>query len=135
MGRPFIDGRNLGHLINRRTRELSPEDIQKIADTYHAWLVGADCIRPNVSALMQTNANDPALLDGTDCIRPNSGSNIMGKKRAHAMRPYEDVAGFCASVPIARVAELDYVLTLGRYVGLPEEEALNRAIADNLARI
>jgi hypothetical protein len=43
----FTDGRNLGHLINRRTRELSPEDIQKIADTYHAWLVGADCIRPD----------------------------------------------------------------------------------------
>ncbi|XGB43139.1 MAG: SAM-dependent methyltransferase [Nodosilinea sp. LVE1205-7] len=69
------------------------------------------------------------------------------------------MAGFCASVPIARVAELDYVLTPGRYVGLPEEEedfnfadrfaalkaefeaqlqeeeALNRAIADNLSRI
>ena len=27
-----------------------------------------------------------------------------------------------ASVPVSRVAELDYVLTPGRYVGLPEEE-------------
>ena len=35
---------------------------------------------------------------------------------------YEDKAGFCASVPVSRVAELDYVLTPGRYVGLPEEE-------------
>ncbi|MCD6180013.1 MAG: N-6 DNA methylase, partial [Bacteroidales bacterium] len=33
----FIDARNMGHLINRRTRELSKEDIQKIADTYHNW--------------------------------------------------------------------------------------------------
>jgi len=33
----FIDARNLGHLINRRTRELSKEDIKLIADTYHAW--------------------------------------------------------------------------------------------------
>ena len=33
----FIDARNLGHLINRRTRELSKEDIQLIADTYHNW--------------------------------------------------------------------------------------------------
>ncbi len=33
----FIDARNLGHLINRRTRGLAPEDIQKIADTYHSW--------------------------------------------------------------------------------------------------
>jgi type I restriction enzyme M protein len=35
---------------------------------------------------------------------------------------YEDVAGFCASVPVERVAELDYVLTPGRYVGLADEE-------------
>ena len=33
----FIDARNLGHLINRRTRELSHEDIQQITDTYHNW--------------------------------------------------------------------------------------------------
>ena len=78
----FIDARNFGQLINHRTRELSHEDIQKIADTYHAW-------------------------------------RIIG---AHAMRPYEDVAGFCASVPISRVAELDYVLTPGRYMGLPDDE-------------
>ncbi|HML64953.1 MAG TPA: class I SAM-dependent DNA methyltransferase [Dysgonomonas sp.] len=81
----FIDARNLGHLINRRTRELSngtvnpdDNDIAKIASTYHNW--------------RNTDGN------------------------------YEDVAGFCASVPITRVAELDYVLTPGRYVGLPDEE-------------
>lgn len=33
----FIDARNMGHLINRRTREFSKEDIQKIAQTYHNW--------------------------------------------------------------------------------------------------
>jgi type I restriction enzyme M protein len=33
----FIDARNLGHLINRRSRELSAEDLQQIAKTYHAW--------------------------------------------------------------------------------------------------
>lgn len=74
----FIDARNMGHLINRRTREFSPEDIKLISDTYHNWR--------------------------------NEGGT------------YQDVAGFCASVPVSRVAELDYVLTPGRYVGLPEEE-------------
>lgn len=74
----FIDARNMGYLINRRTRELSEDDITAISDTYHNW------------------------------------RNIDGQ--------YENVAGFCASVPISRVAELDYVLTPGRYVGLPEEE-------------
>lgn len=33
----FIDARNLGHLINRRTRELTEADIAQIADTYHNW--------------------------------------------------------------------------------------------------
>lgn len=33
----FIDARHLGHLINRRTLELSEEDIQKISETYHNW--------------------------------------------------------------------------------------------------
>ena len=33
----FIDARNMGHLINRRTRELSNEDIKLIAETYHNW--------------------------------------------------------------------------------------------------
>jgi len=33
----FIDAREMGHLINRRTREFSAEDIQTIADIYHNW--------------------------------------------------------------------------------------------------
>jgi len=33
----FIDARNMGHLINRRTREFSPEDINTITKTYHNW--------------------------------------------------------------------------------------------------
>jgi len=74
----FIDARNLGHLINRRTRELSREDIQQIANTYHNW-------------------RNP---DGN----------------------YEDVPGFCASASIEKVKELDYVLTPGRYVGLPDND-------------
>ena len=33
----FIDARNMGTLVDRTRRELSEADIQKIADTYHAW--------------------------------------------------------------------------------------------------
>lgn len=33
----FIDARNMGTMINRRNRELIPEDIAKIADAYHNW--------------------------------------------------------------------------------------------------
>ena len=33
----FIDARNHGHLINRRTLEFSEEDIEEIASTYESW--------------------------------------------------------------------------------------------------
>ena len=33
----FIDARNLGVLVDRTRRELTDEEIRKIADTYHAW--------------------------------------------------------------------------------------------------
>lgn len=74
----FIDARNLGHLINRRTRELSQEDIDKITSTYHNWR-------------------------NLDCN-------------------YEDIAGFCSATPISKIKELDFVMTPGRYVGLPDDE-------------
>ena len=33
----FIDARKLGHMIDRKVRELSGDDIRKIADTYQNW--------------------------------------------------------------------------------------------------
>jgi len=33
----FIDARKLGAMVDRTHKELSPEDIQRIAGMYHAW--------------------------------------------------------------------------------------------------
>ena len=33
----FVDTRKLGHMADRTHRDLSPEDIARVADTYHAW--------------------------------------------------------------------------------------------------
>jgi type I restriction enzyme M protein len=39
----FIDTRKLGTMIDRVHRELTEEDIHKVADTYHAWRGDKDC--------------------------------------------------------------------------------------------
>lgn len=85
----FIDARYLGQMLDRHTKELTPEDIQYIAATYHAWLAS------------------PVPEDH------------QASKRETA---YRDIKGFCASVPLTRIQEMGYVLTPGRYIGLPEEE-------------
>ena len=38
----FIDARKLGHMIDRKVRELSEDDIRKIADTYQNWRQGKE---------------------------------------------------------------------------------------------
>jgi len=41
----FIDARQMGSMVDRTHRELTAEDIAKIADTYHSW-----CCDPDVDA-------------------------------------------------------------------------------------
>lgn len=33
----FIDARKLGTMVDRRHRELKPDDVKRISDAYHAW--------------------------------------------------------------------------------------------------
>ena len=38
----FIDARRLGRMVDRTHRELTDDDIARIADAYHAWCGGGD---------------------------------------------------------------------------------------------
>jgi len=38
----FIDARKLGRMVDRTHRELTDEDLARIADTYHAWRTGEE---------------------------------------------------------------------------------------------
>lgn len=89
----FIDARKLGHMIDRTTKELSEEDIKKVADTYHAWRGEADA----------------------------------GK--------YEDVKGFCKSAGLDEVADHEYILTPGRYVGIEDIEDDGEPFDEKMERL
>ena len=86
----FIDARKLGHMIDRKNRELSEKDIELIAGTYHKWRSGVG---------------------------------------------YEDVLGFCKSENITSIAENNYILTPGTYVGLEEVEEDGESYDEKMTRL
>jgi type I restriction enzyme M protein len=96
----FIDARNLGHLINRRNLEFSEEDITRVADTYHRW-----------KASFFSGSPSPRSSPLSD---PSHQSDPSDR--------YSDIPGFCKSVSLDEIRVKDYVLTPGRYVGLPDDE-------------
>src|SRR5690606_17191438 len=48
---------------------------------------------------------------------------------------YQDVAGFCRSVPLTEIAQHGHVLTPGRYVGAEEVEEDDEAFAEKMRKL
>jgi len=86
----FIDARNMGTMVTRKLRELTPKDIEKIAKKVENW----------------QDEND-----------------------------YQDIAGFCKSATLEEIKKNDYILTPGRYVGLPEEEEDSEPFDEKMDRL
>jgi len=104
----FIDARKMGTLIDRVHRELTVQDIAKIADTYHLWKT--DLSRHCAESEKRGICVEPAL-------------------------PYADVAGFCKSATTAEIASHGYVLTPGRYVGAEEVEDDGEPFEEKMPRL
>lgn len=85
----FIDARKMGYMVDRKHRDFTDEDIQKLADTFEAFQYGT----------------------------------------------LEDVKGFCAVKTIQDIAEQDYILTPGRYVGIEEQEADGEPFEEKMTRL
>lgn len=85
----FIDARNLGHMVDRKHRDFTDDDIQKIAKTFEYFQEGT----------------------------------LKNEK------------GFCAVVETKAIADQDYILTPGRYVGIEDKEEDSEPFEEKMERL
>jgi type I restriction enzyme M protein len=104
----FIDARKLGTLVDRVHRELTEDDICRIAATYHLW-------KSDLGALLTEADKRGIVLD----LAP----------------PYADVPGFCKSATLDEIRAHGHVLTPGRYVGAEEQEDDGEPFEEKMRRL
>ena len=117
----FIDARKLGHMIDRTRRDLSPEDIARVADTYHAWRAH---IRHPGAHTRHSGAHTR-----------HSGGSRNPEGRGSVGIEYADVPGFCKSATLDEIRRHGHVLTPGRYVGAEPQPDDGVPFADKMARL
>jgi type I restriction enzyme M protein len=138
----FIDARGLGTMIDRTRRELTEEDIGRIAAAYHAWL---DPQRAQKSGFSEAaSAGDvegqkPDFVESraqesqkSGFLEPASAGDAQAKKPDFL---YADVPGFCKSAAVDEIAGHDYVLTPGRYVGAADVEDDGEPFEEKMERL
>ncbi|GBE48566.1 type I restriction enzyme EcoKI M protein [bacterium BMS3Bbin12] len=110
----FIDARKMGRMVDRTHRELTDEDIQRIAGTYHAWRaqpVGAGLVpaQPVGAGLVPAQPVGAGLVPA----QPVGAGLVPAQEGDHKGRPYEDIPGFCKSATLQEVRKHGHILTPG----------------------
>ncbi len=111
----FIDARNMGHLINRRTRDFSDEDITAITETYHKW-----------------RNPDGGYEDVKGFCKSAAVEEVAGL--GYVLTPGRYV-GLAEEVDDFDFKERFTALQAEFAEQLQEEERLNKVIAENLAKV
>eukprot|EP01037_Dinobryon_pediforme_P042983 gene42983-53708_t len=80
---------------------------------------------------VQCELDDEAITRIADTVAAWRGQVEVGA----SVTEYQDVPGFCRSVPLAEIAEHGHVLTPGRYVGAEAVEDDDEAFADKMQQL
>ncbi len=115
----FIDARNMGHLINRKNRELSDDNIALIATTYHNW-------RTSTSSAPGEYKDVQGFCKLASLDEVKALNCVLTPGRYIGLPDDEDDFNFTERF-IALKAELEKQIA--------EEITLNALIKDNLSRI
>jgi type I restriction enzyme M protein len=122
----FIDARKVGTMVDRTHLELMPDDIRRIADTYHAWRCNPAHPHPNP-------------LPMGEGVRVRGRSLGEGDRRSGegnpAVRGYADVPGYCRSATLDDIRSHGWILTPGRYVGAEAQPKDAEPFADKMKRL
>ena len=113
----FIDARQMGTMASRIHKELTDDDLAKIAGTYHAWRSGTETANPTENP---QNVGRGSARQEEDT--QNVGRGSARQDNAPANNVYQNIAGYCKSATLDDIKANDYVLTPGRYVGAAEIE-------------
>ncbi len=111
----FIDARNLGHLINRKTLEFTDEDIAKVASTYHNWWTSESAYEDIQGFCKSVSIEEVATLN-----------YVVPPGRFVGLADDEDDFNFEERF-ISLKSELEKQIA--------EEDELNKRIKDNLSKI
>jgi len=84
----FIDARNMGTMIDRRHRELTIEDIQKISDTYHAWRGESEIEYKNVEGYCKSTTIE-YIKEHSHILTP--GRYVGVEEKDEDDEPYEEI--------------------------------------------
>jgi type I restriction enzyme M protein len=124
----FIDARNMGELINRRTKEFSHDDTDRIANVYKAWKSqnGTEVAGAGTGTSVPPYEDIKGFCKSA-CIEEVRELNyVLTPGRYVGLEEVEDDFDFAE-----RFAALKQELA----VQMQEEQELNRRINENLAKV
>jgi len=99
-------------MVDRTRRELTDDDIHRIADTYHAW---------------RAESAPPSPAQRGKVPKADGG--------AAGPAPYKDIPGFCRSATLDEIRKHGHVLTPGRYVGAEAQDEDDEAFDAKMKRL